>query len=63
MSTEVGRSLHIVVYRGSSKCMEKDGGLLQPIWTVSLDNFIKCVVSAGIETKRNENVTTSLNMF
>lgn len=40
--------------------MEKRGGIVQPIWSVFLDEIVGCMVSGKIEEGRNEDVNILL---
>lgn len=62
-STEVVIILHSVVQRTASKFMEKIGALVQPIWTICLDEIVRFVTGVMREEKMNENVKTYLNKF
>lgn len=54
MATKVGSSSKSVVYWRFSTCSEEVGGLVRPIWTVCLDEILRCVGKAAIgeETKK-----------
>lgn len=46
-----------------SKFLEECGGSIRPIWTVCLDEMVRCVAVAGIEEERSQKVITLLKMF
>lgn len=63
MCTGVMRSSRNVVHCRSSNNMEEVGGLVQPVWTVCMEEVVECVVSAGVEEGKDKNVTKVLNVL
>lgn len=63
MSTEPMTSSQSIVHLMFSRCMEEGGRLLQPIWSVCLDDTVGYVARVGIEKDSNKNATILLNMF
>lgn len=41
--------------------MEHGGGLLQPLYSMCLNEIIKCAASTWMKEQRNDNLTTLLN--
>lgn len=55
------KKLQSIIHTIASRCIHKDDCMALSIWTLCLDEVVRCVVHGETEDKSNENVNSLLN--
>lgn len=53
---EVRSILQIVVHCREFECIGEAGGIVKPIWTLSVNGIVKCAAGGAKEAVKNEDV-------